>query len=166
MRRFVVLLLALAIAAGCQTPSPQSENAISSVSLERIATGLSTGPEYLVTLEASGRVMFERRGFSRTGETFRKRVSPAEVAAVFARAEQLHFETLRDSYRGGASTTKAEREEVIALTPTDLPTQIVTVTRGTASKRVEDYYEPPPGLAEFEDLIDKTAGVADWLKRR
>ncbi len=166
MRRFVVALLGLAVAAGCQAPSPRSNHTITAVSLEYISTGLSVGPEYLVTLEAGGRVTFEWRGFSaRKGETLTKKISPAKVTPVFARAEQLHFETLRNRYEGG-DATGTNGEGLIVLVPTDLPTQVVTVIWGSKSKRVEDYFEPPTGLRELERLINETADIADWLKRR
>ena len=45
---------------------------------------------------------------------------------------------------------------------TDQPTYITTVTRGTVTKKVENYYGGPKRLHEFEQLIDEITNSAQW----
>jgi hypothetical protein len=47
--------------------------------------------------------------------------------------------------------------------PSDMPTQIVTVTVNGRTKRVEDYIAAPDALREFEREIDEVAGTKRWI---
>jgi hypothetical protein len=168
MKPLTILVFALIFLPACQSVSLPPDEPLSSVSLERIATGMTAGPAYLVTIFSDGRVELEYRGYSGKiprGTKSVKMINPQKAALVFAKLEAIGFWSLKDSYRTivkevnqGSLHSKADEFA------TDLSTQIVTVTRGDVSKRVEDYFGTPDGVREVETLIDQTVGIDQWLK--
>lgn len=128
---------------------------------------LSTGPcfgacpEYDVTIDQAGEVTFDGHNNTKQAGKASKRVSTADVAAVYDALVAADYWNLRDSYR-----TDADGCERVA---TDHPTYTWTVTaEGHASKMVEDYLGcmGAPGLENLraaEALIVDKAGISDWI---
>jgi hypothetical protein len=149
----------LAAATGCASspvPSSGSDQAPISISLERTRC-FGACPSYILTILVDGTVTFEGRHFVKKIGVFKKRIPPARLQPIFGKIEAIRFWELEDSYR-----TKKHPDGRISMI-TDQPTQYVTVTTATKSKRVEDYYGTPPGLRELEAMIDEVAGVAEWV---
>jgi ankyrin repeat protein len=55
------------------------------------------------------------------------------------------------------------RDEYTAMI-TDQPTTYTTLTIGSRTKRIKDYYGAPPALKEIETRIDEVSGVARYVR--
>jgi Domain of unknown function (DUF6438)/Ankyrin repeats (3 copies) len=114
-------------------------------------------PIYTVTIDARGTVTYEGDRFVRAVGLQTARIAPAVVATLLASAERIHFFDLRDAYR------VIENPDGTLMMVTDLPTTFVTITVNGRTKRVEDYFGAPDGLAEFELEIDEAARTKRWI---
>ena len=90
------------------------------------------------------------------------------------RVEDIHFFRLDNEYSSrttsvGPVKLKENSSQMIATssftTVTDQPTYITTVTKGTLTKKVENYYGGPKALNELEQLIDELTNSAQWTGR-
>ena len=100
-----------------------------------------------MTIFSDGRVQYEGKEFVKEKGAHRGTISAQEFGKLADKIEKIGFFKLQAAYRA---------------TVTDLPTTIVTVTRGSDSKRVEDYFGAPERLHELEKLIEQSA--RPWLK--
>ena len=135
--RIIVISAAVALAFATEQASASP---ISSIKLERSAC-FGTCPVYSVTIFSDGRVQYEGKEFVKEKGPRTGAISAREFGELAAKVEQIGFFTLQAAYRAPV---------------TDLPTTIVTVTRGPESKRVEDYFGAPQGLHDLEALIEQT----------
>lgn len=141
---FVSLSLAIFLAAAPRV----SAAPISSIKLERTAC-FGTCPVYTVSIFRDGRVEFEGKEYVKEKGKHSRTISAREFEELAAKVEKIGFFALQPSYRANV---------------TDLPTTIVTVTRGSESKRVEDYFGAPQPLRDLEELIART--VKSWVETR
>lgn len=141
MSRTVVAGLTVAITLAVQG----SATPISAIKLERTAC-FGTCPVYTVTIFSDGRIQYEGKEFVKEKGRRTGAISAREFSELAAKVEQIEFFKLQAAYRAPV---------------TDLPTTIVTVTRGRESKRVEDYFGAPKRLHSFEELIERT--VKSWV---
>ncbi len=145
-------LAALALAA-CATAAPPAPQEPASISLTRsVCFGFC--PDYTVTIESDGDVIYVGRNFvGVTGEQ-RDHISPEAARALFDMAHAADFYALRDVYRANI---------------TDLPTFTVTLTEGDRTKRVVDYAGEsvgmPRAVRDLEEAIDRAANTARWTAR-
>jgi hypothetical protein len=143
-RRSLIIIVYAAICSAVQARSSD----ISSIRLERTAC-FGTCPVYSVTIFRDGRVRYEGREFVKA-EGVRTRVVPTgEFKRIAAKVDEIGFSKLKSAYRASI---------------TDLPTTIVTVTRGSKSKRVEDYFGAPKRLHDLEQLIEHVANISRWVE--
>jgi hypothetical protein len=118
------------------------------VKLERTRC-FGTCPAYAVSIDAAGNVIYQGGDFVRVKGRRTARITPLQVAALAAAAERIQFFTLKDRYDAPI---------------TDFPTTHVTVTSNGITKSIADYFGAPDALEEFEELIDRTAGTARWIR--
>ncbi|MBV9905769.1 MAG: hypothetical protein JO346_14435 [Alphaproteobacteria bacterium] len=110
-------------------------------------------PAYTVTVDGSGRVVFNGESDTAVQGEARRRISRAAVRRLYAAFRAAQFFSLRDEYRAQV---------------TDLPEYRIGIAFDGTSKSVLDYAGPmagmPQAVRDLEDLIDKTAGTAKWIK--
>lgn len=116
-------------------------------------------PSYSVTLFGDGGVEYTGERYVRVTGTMHTQVPRDSVVRLFEEAESIGFFQLDSSY--------IEKHLPNGLTEsvTDLPSQIVTLSRGGTIKRVYDYYGSPDELRSFERHIDDVANTAQWVGR-
>jgi hypothetical protein len=126
------------------------------VQLQRTSC-LGTCPVYTVTIDARGGITYEGERSVRVFGRRTAQIAPSVVATLLARAEGIRFFDMRDDYR------VIQYPNGSFGSPSDMPTQIVTVTANGRTKRVEDYVAAPDALREFEREIDEAAGTKRWI---
>lgn len=153
MRLFLAALGALALS-GCETTAAQpADSGPVMITLERTAC-FGACPVYTVSIDGDGAVIYTGRRFvGVTGERHGQ-ASRADVQALLQAFDAARFESLNDAYRAHV---------------TDLPSQIITLTRNGHTKRVLDYAGPsagmPAAVRELELQIDRVANTAQWVRR-
>jgi hypothetical protein len=111
-----------------------------------------------VTLQSDGTAIYEGKEFVQEKGQRSAKISRQQFQQLAAKIEQIGFFTLQDEYL----TKKNSDGSVTAVT--DLPTCITTVKKGNESKTVKNYFGGPASLKELEELIDKIANSATWIK--
>ena len=133
-------------------------SAVSSIKLERTEC-YGTCPIYSITIFSDGRVRYEGKNFVKVKGVRIDKISEDGFHKLAVKAEQIRFFGFDTDYSGikiGDGFT----------TSTDLPTAIVTVTRGSETKKVKDYMGAPKRLYEFEKQIERTAKPWRWVGNR
>jgi hypothetical protein len=141
------LVLAVSIA--------RAEPPITKIVLER-TTCFGVCPVYTLTIQSSGRVDFVGTKHVWEPGPHRGKISRADFARLVNKIEEIHFFTLKNRYDG-------KKPDGSGPTVTDLPTRKTSVTRGSQTKTVENYFRGPPGLKELEDLIDEVTKSSIWI---
>jgi Domain of unknown function (DUF6438) len=143
-RRSLIIIVSAAICSAAQARSSD----ISSIKVEHTAC-FGTCPIYSLTIFRDGRVRYEGEGFVKEKGVRTKTISAGEFKRLAAKVDEIGFFKLKPAYRANI---------------TDLPTTIVTVVRGTESKRVEDYFGAPKRLHGLEEFIENVANISRWVK--
>jgi len=110
---------------------------------------LGVCPVYTVSVAGDGAVRYDGLKHVRVTGTEKWAIDPAAVRSLADQMEQAGFFGLKDEYAGVAS---------------DLPTTIVTLTRGTRTKTVKDYLGAPGALKEIEARIDTVTRARDYVR--
>jgi hypothetical protein len=163
------LLALCAAAAGCARPGaariePGSGSATdvprTSVTLERTAC-YGRCPVYTVRLSGDGTVAFHGERFTATSGDAAGKVPREWVAALVREMNAAGYWSLGESYAAGSAACPNS--------PTDLPSEIITLTAGGRSKRVEHYRAcsgAPASIAAMASRIDQIAGTEKWIGPR
>lgn len=106
-------------------------------------------PDYKVTINGDGTVVFEGRNFVAIEGVQTAKISEEQVQNLVAEFYRAGFFSLRDRY-----------EQQI----TDLPSQTTSITIDGKSKTIYRYGFEPRQLAELENKIDEIAGTEKWIK--
>lgn len=133
----------------------QAQTQISAISLERTSC-YGTCPSYKVIASRDGRIQYEGKDFVTIKGKRISAISPRQFAKLAKKVEEIGFFKLHNEY---SSVTNPEGSSSFV---TDQPTYITIVTRGTVTKKVENYYGGPKRLYEFEQLIDEITNSAQW----
>ena len=122
---------------------------ISAIKIERTAC-MGTCPIYSVAIFSDGRLQYKGEMFVKAKGIRTKKIPVAQFQKLAAKVDEINFSRLDAAY---------PTQKTIA----DAPSTFITVTRGTVSKRVEDYMDAPKRLRELEKLIDQVANVSNWV---
>jgi hypothetical protein len=136
----LALLTLGAPAAGAQEPVR--------ITLERTSC-FGTCPVYTVTMRSDGSVSYEGTQHVRVPGKHSWKIDPAAVLALAREMEAAGFFEMKDEYTASI---------------TDLPTILTTLTRGSRTKTVKDYFGGPPKLKEIEARIDAVSGARDYVR--
>ena len=92
-------------------------------------------------------------------------VTNSDIMLLLDKIYQVRFFDFACNYETKflLETTEDGIVQVIPLTPTDMPTKIITVRIGDYIKTVSDYHNAPEGLKEVEDYIDGVARSYRWV---
>lgn len=114
-------------------------------------------PVYSVSIDAKGAVTYEGKKFVRVGGRQTDQIPVSRVAELVATVDRIRFFELDNQYRfirnADGTTTSV----------TDLPTTLVTVTRGGQTKQIEDYIGAPESLHQLEKEVDEAARTKRWI---
>jgi hypothetical protein len=149
MLRLVSPLLAMALLC-CQGFAAAQDVAIpmdTKITLQRTACFVECAA-YTVSIDASGRVMFEGGKNLRVPGRHFYGIPLSQVARILSTVERIGFFGLKDQYR----------ENI-----TDQRTTFVTVTRRGQTKRIEDYFGAPSTLHQLEREIDEVTRTKQWI---
>ena len=122
-------------------------------------------PIYEITITGDGTGEYYGEKYVNTIGKVSFNVTNSDVMLLLDKIYQVRFFDFVDSYESKFSLEANERGavQVIPLTPTDMPTSIITVKIGNYTKSVSNYYNAPDGLKEIEDYIDGIARSYRWL---
>jgi hypothetical protein len=118
------------------------------ITLERTAC-FGTCPVYSVAIHEDGRVVYEGRQYVRESGTHTWRIDATAVRALAAEIDKAGFFEMKNEYTAPI---------------TDQPTTYTTVTIGSRTKRIKDYYGAPTALKEIEARIDTVAGTQPHVR--
>jgi hypothetical protein len=139
----IVLLLSAGCARGAQTTTPAEPLEIT---LQRTGC-FGTCPDYTVTLNGDGTVVYSGRYFVRTPGQHTWKIEASAVQALAREMEAAGFFELQDEY-----TSRM----------TDHPTTFTTLKIGSRTKKVKDYVSGPAKLKDIEKKIDEVSGVLKY----
>jgi hypothetical protein len=137
-----VLLAAL----GCAPASAEGDGAIR-ITLERTAC-FGVCPVYSVTMREDGSVTYTGAAHVRVTGTHSWKIDAAAVRALAREMETAGFFELKNEYTAPM---------------TDMPTTFTTLTIGSSTKRIKDYYSGPPVLRDLEMRIDVVSGAKGYV---
>ena len=162
----LVLLIGLAACARrtgtsseAQHPNQDLGGGAPVISLERTSC-FGTCPVYTISVTASGQVTCE-------GRAHVPRLGVAKAEIPRQRVDSLLIELERAGYFGFAGRY-AVSEPACGRYVTDLPSAIISVTRGSRTKRIEHDHgcgSAPGALAVLEKRIDEVLGSEQWTGR-
>lgn len=151
-----VALIAFAGPLHTSQSAPQAVPDDFAIKLER-SSCFGACPVYSVSIDAKGSVTYEGKKFVRVGGRQTDQIPVSRVAELVATVDRIRFFELDDQYRfirNADGTTTAV---------TDLPTTLVTVTRGGQTKQIEDYIGAPESLQQLEKEVDEAARTKRWI---
>ena len=137
-----VLLLIAALAAVQQTVTDPIV-----ITIKRTPC-FGTCPDYDVTMRGDGTVTYEGRSDVRIAGERTWKVDPAAVRALAREMEQAGYFELQDEYTAHV---------------TDLPTTYTSLTIGSRTKKVKNYYKAPEKLRELENRIDVVSDAKRYV---
>ena len=105
-------------------------------------------PVYTVSMSEDGAVRYEGVQGVRVSGARTWKIAPEAVHALAADMVKAGFFEMKDEYT--------------ALI-TDLPTITTTLTRGSRTKTIKDYFGAPAALKELEARIDQVSGVRAYV---
>lgn len=108
---------------------------------------LGACPQYVLTIEADGKVSFEGRAYTRG--TFTSTLSTEQVVELASEIKKADFFSLKDEYTANF---------------TDVPDYTLTVEMGGQEKRVFARAVFPRRLNLLMDRIDEIVGTRRWLR--
>jgi hypothetical protein len=148
----VAALSVIALASCAIAPSSPSAQDPVLITLQRTPC-FGFCPDYVVSIDGDGKVAYNGGRFVGVSGPQHGKASQQDVEALLRAFDALHFETLHDAYRANV---------------TDLPSQIITLTRNGHTKRVVDYAGASVGMPQavtaLEIEIDRVANTAQWVR--
>lgn len=161
MGRLLIPVAAVALIA-CAGPLHASQSASQAVpddfviKLERTSC-FGACPVYSVSVDAKGAVTYEGKKFVRVEGRQTDRIAVSRVAELAATVDRIRFFELDNQYR------YIRNADGTTTSVTDLPTTLVTVTRGGQTKQIEDYIGAPESLHQLEKEVDEAARTKRWI---
>jgi hypothetical protein len=146
----VLILLLVPVSAGALAQTNPPAQPIITIKRQ---TALGCTPDYSAEIYADGTVVYHGEACVKiTGEK-RHKIALDRVAQLVKAFEQANYFSLKDSYefddRGMSMTDGARTTTSISL--------------NGKYKKVVDYLDPPKRLVALEDLIEKLAGLYEYI---
>ena len=116
-------------------------------------TSLGCSPDYSAEIYADGTVVYHGVACVRVEGEKRHKISPDTVAQLVKAFEQANYFSLKDAY---------EVDEH-GLSYTDLARTTTSISSNGKYKKVVDYLCPPKKLVALEELIEKLAGLYEYI---
>lgn len=153
---FAILLIIISLAPKCKenqgkTISDSSKDTVI-ISLRRTPCYV-TCPTYLLEIYRSGKVIYTGgKNVEKTGK-FESVVSKEVIEKIIMKAVEVKFFEMADDYPVDKT-----------MNVSDNPTYYTFISFDGKEKTIRNYYLPPKGLTELENLIDELTNNLSWKK--
>jgi len=148
----IVLLLAftqLASAMYKKKKKVQKTSTITFVSMHRTAC-FGRCPDYTIEIHADGTAKYFGYMFTQHQGVYEKKLSNAQVAALFGRFEYYRVDTCQDNY---------------VMRISDIPGIVLDIEYNGNTKKINNAHFGPPFLKELAREVDNTANInSSWKK--
>lgn len=108
---------------------------------------------YSAQIYADGTVVYEGEEFVKVKGKKQHKISEDKVKELIKAFEKIKYFLLKDKYEANEN----------GISMTDLPTTITSISLKGKQKKVVNYYCAPKELDELENLIDKIAGLYEYI---
>ncbi len=149
------LVSAAVLCANAQESVPASDTSVV-IKLSRTEC-FGECPVYQVEINGDGTVRYEGKKFVRVLGKQTAHIAAAQVADLVKDFYAIDFFNLKDSYE------TVTRPDGSVWSASDLPSATTSVTIGSRTKTVRDYYGTPEKLTALEHKIDKVANTQQWI---
>lgn len=116
-------------------------------------TCLGGCPSYSAQIYADGTVVYRGDDFVKVKGERRHKVAETKVLELVKAFERIDYFSLKDKYEVDANGRSV----------TDQPRTTTSISLNGRYKKVVDYYCAPKELVALEDLIDKLAGLYEYI---
>jgi len=116
-------------------------------------TCLGGCPSYSAQIYADGTVVYRGDDFVKVKGERRHKVTEIRVTELLKAFERIDYFSLKDKYEVDANGRSV----------TDQPRTTTSISLNGRYKKVVDYYCGPKELVALEDLIDKLAGLYEYI---
>ncbi|MEQ8325218.1 MAG: DUF6438 domain-containing protein [Vicingaceae bacterium] len=107
-------------------------------------------PAFKVTVYADGRAVYEGKRFVEKLGIYDAELSKADIKAIQDEAQAIGYFTMEDRYDASV---------------TDVPSVLIMISGPNGRKSVEDRFNAPDVLHNFEKYLDKILMGLDWKYR-
>jgi hypothetical protein len=145
----LLLLLVVTCPSVAAQPKPDSQVVIT---IKR-QTSLGCSPDYSAEIYADGTVVYHGAACVKVVGDRQHKITPDGVTQLIKAFEQANYFSFKDAY---------EVDET-GHSYTDLPRTTTSISLNGKYKKVTDYLCPPKELVALEDLIDKLAGLYEYI---
>lgn len=146
----VLILLLTSFSASAFTQTKPASQIVITIKRE---TGLACSPDYSAEIYADGTVVYHGEACVKVTGERRHTISTDRVAQLIKAFEQANYFSLKDSY---------EYDER-GMSVTDSPRTTTSLSLNGKTKKVVDYLSPPKKLIALEELIEKLAGLYEYI---
>lgn len=146
----LLILLGVFVCDGALAQSRPDSQLVITIKRE---TSLGCSPDYSAEIYADGTVVYHGVACVKVVGDRRHKVTPDRVAQLIKAFEQANYFSFKDSY---------EVDET-GHSYTDLARTTTSISLNGKYKKVNDYLCPPKELVALEDLIDRLAGLYEYI---
>jgi hypothetical protein len=149
----LILLLLVVLLSVCPTMSAQAKQPSQILITIKRETALACSPDYSAEIYADGTVVYHGEACVKVVGERRHQITSERIAQLIKAFEQANYFSLKDNY---------EFDER-GMSVTDGARTTTSISLNGKYKKVVDYLDPPKRLVALEDLIDKLAGLYEYL---
>jgi len=149
----VATVLILLLSSFCASAIAQAKPVSQIVITIKRETGLDCARDYSAEIYADGTVIYRGQACAKVIGERRHTISTDRVAELIKAFEQANYFSFKDSY---------EYDEH-GMTITDLTRTTTSISLNGKTKKVVDYLSPPKELVALEQLIEKLAGLYEYI---
>jgi Domain of unknown function (DUF6438) len=146
-------ILVLMLASFCPGVTAQTKLPSQVVITIKRETALACTPDYSAQIYADGTVVYHGEACVKVMGKRRHKITRDRVGQLIKAFEQANYFSLKDSYQYD------ER----GMSMTDLARTTTSISLNGKYKKVVDYLSPPKELVALEDLIEKLAGLHQYI---
>ncbi|HKC65586.1 MAG TPA: DUF6438 domain-containing protein [Pyrinomonadaceae bacterium] len=149
----IAIALILLLTSLCAGAIAQTKPASQIVITIKRETGLACSPDYSAEIYSDGTVVYHGVGCVKVKGEKRYKISTNKVAQLIKAFEQAGYLSLKDKY---------EADE-LGRSWTDSSRTTTSISWNGKYKKVVDYIDPPKKLVALEELIEKLAGLYNYI---
>jgi uncharacterized protein DUF6438 len=146
-------ILVLLVVLGCHDVTARTKAPSQVVITIKRETALGCTPDYAAEIYADGTVVYHGKACVKVTGERRHKITPDRVAQLAKAFRQADYFSFRDSY---------EFDER-GMSVTDGARTTTSISLNGKYKKVVDYRYPPKQLVALEDLIDRLAGLYEYI---
>jgi hypothetical protein len=147
---FLLLLALLSVGLSAAAQAKPDSQIVITIKRE---TGLACSPDYSAEIYADGTVVYHGIDCVKVVGMKRHKIDQARLKQLVSAFQRINYFSLKDGYEvdeNGHSWT-------------DSPRTTTSISWNGKYKKVVDYICPPKELVALEDLIDKLAGLYEYI---